>query len=310
MRERNQTIITFAGFRGRRLTFSNSGKHYPVNAYQSFLLATAAVNEALSLSAITGRCPGMLRAVEICCGGGAAALALRSAGLGVVDASDLNPDAVEACESNAVANGLVLDACEVRDCLGDAAFRLPIYDIIACNPPCRPEWARGMHRMALSDDWVEGSVDGGKLGDQFALAVIERASQALAPGGILVMVVTSTQDFASIFKRLNALGVRWWTSAASPIAQPYVPAESQVSAELIRLHEERRIIAWDGGDGWFWRLSWVVVVQSGAQAGAGASDASGSPSFRNYGYETQSRSYLNAVRYFEGVFRGRSEHNG
>jgi release factor glutamine methyltransferase len=282
--------------------FRNEGKHYPVNAYQSFLLATAGVTQVLGLAAESQRPLSALRAVEICCGGGAAALALRAAGVGVVDASDLNPHAVEACQANARANGLTLGECGVRNCLGDTPFRLDNYDLIVCNPPCRPAWAAASREQVLEDDWLEIAVNGGERGDHFTLSVIDAAMRALSAKGAFVLIVTSTQDFMAIFDRLNALGRQWWVGMASPVAQPYVPLASQIAGELTRLHDERKIIAWDGGDGWFWRLSWAIVVENSEVALREPSTLRGNPAFRNFGYEVHARSFQKAARHFEIVF--------
>lgn len=303
------STVTYTGYRGTRLVFRNAIKHYPVNAYQSVLLATAAVSQALGLAAESGRPLSSLRAVEICCGGGAAALALRAAGVGVVDASDLNPDAVAACQANANLNDLALGACEVRNCLGDTAFRLDSYDLIACNPPCRPQWAVAAREASLEEEWLEIAVDGGERGDRFTLSVIDSAMGALASGGALVLIVTSTQDFMAIFERLNALGRNWWVGLASPVAQLYVPLASQISGELKRLHDEGKIIAWDGGDGWFWRLSWAVVVENAAAPAHESAALQRSPPFRNYGYEVHAPAFLKAARHFERLCEGRERGN-
>ena len=296
-------MISYCGFRGRRIVFQNQGNHYPVNAYQSFILATAASTEAIGLSATQQRPLHRLRGVEVCCGGGAAALALRATGLGVVDASDINPHAVAACEHNAALNGLDLDACEVRDCLGPSAYRLPSYDIIACNPPCRPEWAAAAPQQPESDrDWLEIAVDGGDTGEDFALSVLDVALGALAPDGRLVLIVTSTQDFVTIFNRLDTLGLSWWIAAASPVSQPYVPTDTPIDERIRQLHEERRIIAWDGGDGWFWRLSWAVVVSTAGGVLPQTDAEPARPWFQNYGYEVQAARFRRAAEYFERLF--------
>ena len=110
---------------------------------------------------------GALRAAEWCAGEGPAAIALKRIGVGTVDASDNNPEALHALSQNAILNGVRLDKIEIEN-LENILFqarRRPVYDLIAVNPPCRPE----MLLPKETSRSLINAIDGG--GEEFTILI-------------------------------------------------------------------------------------------------------------------------------------------
>ena len=129
-------VIEHYGHNGRILRFENLEDLYAVNRFQSLLMATNAHSEILAYVARSGKSLKDMRAIEICCGGGPAALVMKDVGIGYVEASDINPLAVEMCKRNAGLNNLVIDKAVVRNMFDDLHNDEEKFDIIVCNPPC------------------------------------------------------------------------------------------------------------------------------------------------------------------------------
>jgi SAM-dependent methyltransferase len=244
---------------GKVLVFENPEGLYPVNRYQSLLLATNALTEALAYAGRCGRPLGELRALEVCCGGGPAAIVLKSAGVGHVEATDVNPLALEACQRNALLNRLVLDHVALVDLLGPPRREEERFDLIVCNPPCgRTEvW----ESSGQSD--IRLAVDGGPEGIQFVLPLICNARNHLRPGGCLIFVLTSTMDFLEVQRTLGEhFSGSWRLAYHTPVAQPYAPLSSSVGQVLLSLGAARKAFVWEGEDGYLWRMTWVVVASN------------------------------------------------
>jgi release factor glutamine methyltransferase len=123
------------------------------------------------------------RALEMGCGSGFLALHMARAGASVT-AADLDPRAVMNAERNAMLNGIPLRAVrsdmfsEVRGC----------YDLIVFNPP----YLQG--RAEDEDDlcWA-----GGQGGMEVTAIFLREAGKHLAPGGRVLLLVSSDADPAA-----------------------------------------------------------------------------------------------------------------
>ncbi|MCA9176342.1 MAG: methyltransferase [Planctomycetales bacterium] len=269
---------------GTNLQFVNREGLYAVNRFQSLLLADCACFEAVELCATTGRRLQDLRAHEICCGGGPAALALKASGVGHVEASDVNPQAVECCRSNAEHNGLSLERLAVFDVARDSHDET--FDLLLCNAPCGR--ADQMPRRATPD--IARAVDGGEAGIDVTSTVMQRAASWLRPAGRLVFVVTSMMDYRAVEQTLNKLFFRTWrVSIGSPLAQPFLPIGSERAGRLLQQCERGELFVWDGGDGWLWRLTWIVVAAKDAPT------TIGELSLANCWYDIRCEGYRNAM---------------
>lgn len=285
-------IIEHYGPQGRILKFRNAPGVYPVNRYQSLILATHACAESFALAAVGRRSLSELRAIEVCCGGGPAAVALRAAGIGYVEAADLNPLAVELCKENAALNDLQLDRVNVQDLLGATRPPSECFDIIACNPPC----GRSKLYEHVLDSELQSAVDGGPQGIDFVQRLIASAQDHLSSGGRLVFSLTSTMSFMYIIDQLNHLYSGQWRPAdATPIAQPYLQAKDPRAAELFDLCNQLEVFVWAGDDGWIWRLSWIIVVENHQKD---IVSTLGRLWFRPHGYDPAAASYRKTLKSF------------
>ncbi|MGZ8898338.1 MAG: methyltransferase, partial [Halobacteriota archaeon] len=142
---------------GQMLIFSNPEALYPVNRYQSLVLATASEYAAVLVAARRGCQVQELSAWEPCCGGGPAAVALKSMGLHYVQATDINEDALKACRANAWRNAVNLDRVSPANMLDDGGGRR--FDVIACNPHCFIDTRNGIEEGAA----IQQAILGGRM---------------------------------------------------------------------------------------------------------------------------------------------------
>ena len=289
--------IRHRGPGGCVLAFENVDGVYAVNRYQSLWLASAAWHEALGWSADTRRPLGEMRALELCCGGGPVAISLKAGGVGHVEATDISAAAVERCRHNASLNRLELDLVARRDWLdGERDQSAPGFDLIVCNPPCRPT---GDCPADLTPA-LRRSIDGGKEGIDYMLRLIDEGGALLRPQGRLLFNVVSTVNFLRVQEALRARFPRAWRlTSACPVASPFVELDSPRAEYLERLHRQRLIIAWDGGDGWIWRLTWAIVATRTDADDPGKCD--GRLWYRHHSYEIERPGFVEAVEHFESL---------
>jgi release factor glutamine methyltransferase len=128
------------------------------------------------------RIPGA-RALDLCSGSGALAVAAGKAGARSVTAADVSRRAVAATRINGLLNGV-----RVRTVRGDLFAPLAgrSYDVIVSNPPYLPAPDDEPPRSGPQRAWDGGS-DGRSLIDRIA----RQAAEHLRPGGILLLVQSS-----------------------------------------------------------------------------------------------------------------------
>lgn len=243
---------------GQLLTFENPPDLYPVNQYQSLLLATVSELAAVLIAARQNRPVATLSAWEPCCGGGPTAIALKRLGLGYVQASDVNPRAVDACRANAFRNDVGVDRTVTASMLDDGETRP--YDLIACNPPC----GVGPRGSGAAQDALEVAVRAGPDGLDLTGQLITQAASRLIQGGSLIFVVVSTGNVRRLASWLDAaFPGRWRTFPSTPVAAPYAPEGDPRVEPLFDPSLGFRPMLWKRPDGWFWRLSWIVEATTG-----------------------------------------------
>lgn len=271
---------------GHPLRFENVPGAYPVNHYQSLLLAACAETEALSLAVDRALPLAALCATERCCGGGPAALAWKRMGVGHVTASDSDPSALAACARNAALNGVVLDGLALVDIHDPPDAR---FDLVACNPPC----GRTGHLRGRSADLHRRTVDAGVDGVDHLLALVDTAPRSLTEHGRLLFVLPST----CAFRRIEQVLARdhagnWRTAVHTPVAQPYLPdARDPLARELLLRRDAGEVFVWVGDDGALWRLTWVVVMRATAAPPEWLGHLGGRP----VGYEPRNEDYARAL---------------
>lgn len=237
---------------GKVVRFLNTSELYPVNQYQSLLLATTSELAMVRLAARHGLELGELAAWEPCCGGGPAAVTLKHIGVGHVQATDVSSEAVASCLANASANDVTLDRAITADLLADGDDRA--YDLICCNPPCGPDIASDALGAAMSL-----AIRGGETGVEVTCRLIEEAPARLAPTGSLLFVAVSTANVDRLSTVLDRhFPGRWRAFPSTPVAAPYRRADDPQARWLIDPGAALRPMVWRRGDGWYWRLSWVI----------------------------------------------------
>lgn len=296
----SETIIEHYGPYGRTLRFVNQPGLYPVNRYQSLVLANCAFIEAAGHSLQAGRRLDSLRALEVCCGGGPAAIVLKAAGVGYVEATDVNPRAIEICRRNADLNSIVLDSIATRDMLGPAPMPgQPRFDLIVCNPPCGDVLSA---RDTVNED-MRRAVDGGAGGIEPLLELIHDAPAHLAVNGILVFVLTSTMAIQRVFPIL--MGSNSHFSPSTPIAQPFVKAASPRGQRTLSRARRGEAFAWVSHD-WVWRLTWVATIHPSASGQLATTEIPRRrvwPEvwFRPTAYDVRDPSYIEVLQRFTGL---------
>ena len=250
--------VKYLNSSGHLLRFLNAPDLYPVNEYQSLVLATASEMAAIALAARQGRSLQSLSAWELCCGGGPVAVALKSLGLGYVQATDVNESALSGCRENAARNDLQLDCVRRADMFDDSAQRN--YDLICCNPPC------GVSALAVSQaPHLLQAVDGGNEGMEFTLDMLNNVHKRLRPQGSLVFIAVSTGHIARLSRYLDEkFPRRWRVLPGTPVAAPWANAESSLAKRLLAEERAFQPLIWQRPDGNFWRLSWVIEATLGS----------------------------------------------
>jgi predicted RNA methylase len=239
---------------GTVLRFLNPPDLYPVNHFQSLILASASEIAATAIAARRGTPLSGLAAWEPCCGGGPAAVTLKRLGVGYVQASDIGAESIRACAANAAANDVRLDRVVQADLLADAEHLR--YDLICANPPCGPNTA-----ALPNPDAIVKAVQGGRTGIEVTRRLLEQASARLTARGSLLFVVVSVMDVFGLMETLDELFPgRWRTFPTTPVAAPYRPSDHPTAAWLSNPDNAHEPIVWKRNDGWFWRLTWVVEV--------------------------------------------------
>lgn len=150
------------------------------------------------------------------CGTGSGHVGARMAETGArVIASDLNPHACNRARDRG------LEA--VR---GDllAPFRAEAFDAVAFNPPYLPtdpenEW----------DDWMEVALSGGESGRTVIEPFLDSVGSVLAPGGVVLLLVSSLTDFDRVVTYAENRGFE-----ASVVREESFPFETLSVLQLIR----------------------------------------------------------------------------
>ena len=140
--------------------------------------------------------PGQ-RVLEIGAGFGLAAVLAAKAGA-IVVATDVVEDAVQAIRTNAVLNGVAIDARR-GDCYAPVAGER--FDLVCTNPPqmpTPPERERG--------DAAAAADNGGRDGWLILDRVIAGAAAHLRPGGRLVFTIFDFLGRKAAFGKLEAAG--------------------------------------------------------------------------------------------------------
>ena len=241
----------------------------------------------------SGKSLETMSGVEICCGGGPAAIALKDLGLGFVGASDIQADSIAQLRNNAALNDLVLDSLRVGSGLTQWLRDRPWLDVIACNPPCLPSKLVDQ-RLPLP---LRTAMQSGTGGTELLVEVLDSLDRILTAFGRFAFVMTSMMDFRSIEILLTArFAGRWRVSPGTPIATPYCRADGPVATRLLQMRDAREVFVWLGDDGWIWRLTWIATVVGCEDKINGAYSHF---SFYPFGYGSVAEDYFVALEIFD-----------
>jgi len=138
------------------------------------------------------------RMLEIGAGLGLAAVLAAKAGADVV-ATDIFPEAVGVIRTNAILNGVVVDA-RLGDCYAPVVGER--FDVVCTNAPQMPTPPNRARRdaAAAADN---GGADGWEILDR----VIAGARQHLRPGGRLIITIFAFLGLKTAFAKLEAAGL-------------------------------------------------------------------------------------------------------
>lgn len=265
--DEGEETVNFWAINGAVLSFRNRRGEYGVNRDQSLVLATAACLEVIRCALEEGVSLRTMRALDVCCGAGPVALALKIMGVGYVEASDVTDAAVHRCRLHASVNDVVLDRVVRRDLLGDPVDENGRFHVIASNPPC----ARSGFVDRRSSEQLQTAIDGGGSGAEIIVRLIRRATEYLCVGGRLVVTAPSTIDVVSVVQALGeSFGQGWRMAACSPTASRYCLSIDPFAAGLLAERKRGSVFVWKGADGWLWRLTWILVAMHGASVRTGA----------------------------------------
>ncbi len=143
-------------------------------AEDSRLLAATACDE------ITGD----ERVLEVGTGSGYVAERVAAETGATVYASDLNPYACEQARNR----GVPVARADLT-----SPFRAGVFDRVLFNPPYLPR-----DEDAERDDWMEVALTGGETGREVLEAFLDDVARVLAPGGSVLMLVSTLTDIEAV----------------------------------------------------------------------------------------------------------------
>ena len=244
---------------GVPVIFDNPDDFYPVNPYQSEVLAQICVQQILDMAAETGTGLKSLKAAEWCCGNGPVAVTLKKLGVGHVGAFDINPGSLNNAKHNASLNGVSLNDANICD-LNNIQSSFGKYDLIGVNPPCRPN-------SGVPDDVssaVKTALSGGAGGIDFFIKAVYAASKHLTAKGRFVVVLISVMDIIGCVRAMNEVfGDNWYAAPTTPIlhARPRLSTEDPFQQEAFEeaLQKDPSTIAYRDG-GHVKVVTWILVA--------------------------------------------------
>ena len=153
-----------------------------------------AEDSGLLANAIEERGRGRLLEVGTGSGWVAARAGAKAGAVADVVASDRSPHACRAARKRAREDGRDSSFAVVR---GDlvAPFADDVFDAVAFNPPYLPtdpdnEW----------DDWMERALSGGESGRELIDPFLETVGRVLAPGGVVLLLVSSLAGYDAVLE--------------------------------------------------------------------------------------------------------------
>jgi release factor glutamine methyltransferase len=160
------------------------------------------------------------RVADVGTGSGILAIAAAKAGASEVVAIDINPYAVAATNENAKKNGV---AGTVRAIIGHLLSPVPAgarFDLILTNPP----FFDGQPRDVADRAWYAGP------NFRDIATLFDQASQRLAPGGRVYVVLSSSCNLAAFAEMIEKAGM-----IGHPVSKKSFMLESIIVYELRRL---------------------------------------------------------------------------
>jgi release factor glutamine methyltransferase len=166
----------------------------PTVFHPRFYFTSKFLAEYISTLQLAGR-----KVLDVGCGSGILSLAAARSG-GTVTAIDVNPSAVLATRENASQNGLLgaIHAVEsdLFESLDDSATR---FDLVLSNPPFYEGGAQTMTERAFR----------GGSGLEFMSKFARQSPSFLAPGGSILLVLSSDADIRACLRPFEENGFRY-----------------------------------------------------------------------------------------------------
>ncbi len=150
-------------------------------------------------------------ALEVGCGSGLLSIVMVKKGA-IVTAADVNHNAIKATEINAAKNGV-----SIKIVLSDLFAKVNgQFDIIIFNPPYLPD-------DILREDNIERQWSGGPAGRAVIEKFIKNAKKYLAPGGKIIICISSLTDEKEVTKMFHNAGM-----TSNVIARQKIPWEELI----------------------------------------------------------------------------------
>jgi len=152
------------------------------------------------------------RALDVGTGSGYVASALAEAGAEVV-ATDVNPLACQQAHED----GIPVVQANLAD-----PFQESVFDLVTFNPPYLPTPPE-----EAMNDWMEQALSGGESGREVIEPFLETVGRVLAPGGRVLLLVSTLTDVEAVEKLATGAGF-----SARDVADESHPFERLVVLEL------------------------------------------------------------------------------
>lgn len=130
------------------------------------------------------------RVLDVGTGSGYVAARIATETDATLVASDVNPYACQQTQANAREAGISM---AVVRCDLAASFQGGVFDRVLFNPPYLPHDPDAAH-----DDWMERALTGGETGRAVIEAFLDDVKRVLAPGGSVLLLVSTLTDIEAV----------------------------------------------------------------------------------------------------------------
>jgi hypothetical protein len=99
------------------------------------------------------------------------------------------------------------------------------------------------------------------------VGLLKQVAKRLTKNGSLILIAVSTGSAIRLIQALNEhFPRRWRVMPTTPVAAPWVKEDDERAVKLLSGRRHLEPFVWRQGDGWVWRLTWVIEASMEADS--------------------------------------------